>query len=72
MYFYLTLRSLGSGKTTFTRGFIEALPGGNAEVSARALPVQRLSTPSVIHLRCVQLGGHVPDEVDENAECKSD
>ena len=48
---------LGSGKTTFTRGLIEALPGGeNAEVSSPSFTLCNSypTTPSVIH--CDQIG----------------
>ena len=59
---------LGSGKTTFTRGFIEALPGGeNAEVSSPSFTLCNSypTTPSVIHCDLYRSEGALPDEVDE-------
>ena len=67
---------LGSGKTTFTRGFIEALPGGeNAEVSSPSfLPLCNSypTTPSVIHCDLYRSEGALPDEVDEALDTESD
>ena len=59
---------LGSGKTTFTRGFIEALPGGeNAEVSSPSFTLCNSypTPPSVIHCDLYRSEGALPDEVDE-------
>ncbi len=54
---------LGSGKTTFTRGFIEALPGGeNAEVSSPSFTLCNSypTTPSVIHCDLTARRAHCP------------
>lgn len=54
---------LGSGKTTFTRGFIEALPGGeNAEVSSPSFTLCNSypTTPSVIHCDLYRSEGALP------------
>ena len=65
---------LGSGKTTFTRGFIEALPGGeNAEVSSPSFTLCNSypTTPSVIHCDLYRSEGALPDEVDEALDTES-
>ena len=65
---------LGSGKTTFTRGFIEALPGGeNAEVSSPSFTLRNSypTTPSVIHCDLYRSEGALPDEVDEALDTES-
>ena len=65
---------LGSGKTTFTRGFIEALPGGeNAEVSSPSFTLcnNYPTTPSVIHCDLYRSEGALPDEVDEALDTES-
>ena len=65
---------LGSGKTTFTRGFIEALPGGeNAEVSSPSFTLCKSypTTPSVIHCDLYRSEGALPDEVDEALDTES-
>lgn len=65
---------LGSGKTTFTRGFIEALPGGeNAEVSSPSFTLCNSypTTPSVIHCDLYRSEGALPDEVDEALDMES-
>ena len=65
---------LGSGKTTFTRGLIEALPGGeNAEVSSPSFTLCNSypTTPSVIHCDLYRSEGALPDEVDEALDTES-
>ena len=65
---------LGSGKTTFTRGFIEALPGGeNAEVSSPSFTLCNSypTTPSVIHCDLYRSEGALPDEVGEALDTES-
>ena len=65
---------LGSGKTTFTRGFIEALPGGeSAEVSSPSFTLCNSypTTPSVIHCDLYRSEGALPDEVDEALDTES-
>ena len=65
---------LGSGKTTFTRGFIEALPGGEtAEVSSPSFTLCNSypTTPSVIHCDLYRSEGALPDEVDEALDTES-
>ena len=55
---------LGSGKTTFTRGLIEALPGGeNAEVSSPSFTLCNSypTTPSVIHCDLYRSEGALPE-----------
>lgn len=65
---------LGSGKTTFTRGFIEVLPGGgNAEVSSPSFTLCNSypTTPPVIHCDLYRSEGALPDEVDEALDTES-
>lgn len=65
---------LGSGKTTFTRGFIEVLPGGgNAEVSSPSFTLCNSypTTPPVIHCDLYRSEGALPDEVDEVLDTES-
>lgn len=65
---------LGSGKTTFTRGLIEALPGGeDAEVSSPSFTLCNgyPTIPSVLHCDLYRSEGALPDEVDEALETES-
>lgn len=59
---------LGSGKTTFTRGLVSALPGGDdAEVASPSFTLCNSypTTPSVLHCDLYRSEGVLPDEVDE-------
>lgn len=65
---------LGTGKTTFTRGFVESLPGGdNAEVSSPSFTLCNSypTTPPVIHCDLYRSEGALPDEVDEALDAAS-
>lgn len=51
--------SLGSGKTTLTRGFVAALPGGeNAEVASPSFNLANIypTRPEVVHIDLYRLG----------------
>ena len=65
---------LGAGKTTFTRGLIEALPGGeDAEVSSPSFTLCNSypTTPPVIHCDLYRSEGALPDEVEEALDAES-
>ena len=56
---------LGSGKTTMTRGFVAALPGGEeAEVSSPSFNICNLypTTPETAHFDLYRLEGGEPDD----------
>jgi tRNA threonylcarbamoyladenosine biosynthesis protein TsaE len=56
---------LGCGKTTFTRGFVHALPGGNlAEVSSPSFTIVNYypTKPPVAHFDLYRLEGAGPEE----------
>jgi tRNA threonylcarbamoyladenosine biosynthesis protein TsaE len=56
---------LGCGKTTFTRGLVKALPGGDmAEVSSPSFNIVNLypTVPQVAHFDLYRLDGAAPDE----------
>lgn len=62
---------LGTGKTTFTRGLVEALPGGDqAEVSSPSFTLcNRYPTiPPIFHCDLYRTESGLPDEVDEALE----
>lgn len=62
---------LGSGKTTFTRALVEALPGGAwAEVASPSFTVcnRYPTTPPVLHCDLYRTGSAVPDELAEGLE----
>ncbi len=65
---------LGTGKTTFTRGLVESLPGGGqAEVSSPSFTLCNSypTTPPVIHCDLYRSEGALPDEVDEALDAES-
>jgi len=64
---------LGGGKTTFARGFVQALPGGErAEVASPSFTLchQYPTTPRVLHMDLYRLGQDslFPEEVEEMLE----
>lgn len=64
---------LGSGKTTLTRGLVEALPGGeNAEVASPSFTVCNAypTRPPIVHcdLYRTQPGGGLPEEAENALE----
>ena len=64
---------LGSGKTTFVRGFVESLPGADmAEVSSPSFNIFNLypTVPPVAHFDLYRLEGMAPD--DALFECLED
>ena len=68
LHIVLFFGDLGTGKTTFTRGLIDALPGGeNAEVSSPSFTLCNSypTTPPVVHCDLYRSEGALPDEVDE-------
>lgn len=65
---------LGAGKTTFTRGLIEALPGGeDAEVSSPSFTLCNSypTAPAVLHCDLYRSEGALPDEVEEALDAES-
>ncbi|WP_295637169.1 tRNA (adenosine(37)-N6)-threonylcarbamoyltransferase complex ATPase subunit type 1 TsaE [uncultured Mailhella sp.] len=61
---------LGGGKTTFTRGFVSALPGGdNAEVASPSFTLCNVypTRPEVLHADLYRLseGATLPEEMEE-------
>ena len=65
---------LGTGKTTFTRGFVDALPGGeNAEVSSPSFTLcnDYPTRPAVVHCDLYRSEGALPDEVEEALDAES-
>lgn len=61
---------LGGGKTTFTRGFVSALPGGeNAEVASPSFTLCNVypTSPEVLHADLYRLseGATLPEEMEE-------
>lgn len=61
---------LGGGKTTFTRGFVSALPGGeNAEVASPSFTLCNMypTSPEVLHADLYRLseGSTLPEEMEE-------
>lgn len=61
---------LGGGKTTFTRGFVSALPGGdNAEVASPSFTLCNVypTQPEVLHADLYRLseGASLPEEMEE-------
>ncbi len=59
---------LGSGKTTFTRCFVQALPQGDmAEVSSPSFTLCNVykTIPTVLHADLYRCGASLPDEVWE-------
>lgn len=63
--------ALGTGKTTLTRGLVEALPGGDqAEVSSPSFTLCNSypTTPPVLHCDLYRTESGLPDEVDEALE----
>ena len=68
LHIVLFFGDLGTGKTTFTRGLVDELPGGeNAEVSSPSFTLCNSypTTPPVIHCDLYRSEGALPDEVDE-------
>ncbi len=64
----LLLGDLGAGKTTFTRGFVQALPGSqDAEVSSPSFNIMNLyaTTPPVAHFDLYRLEGLASDGIFE-------
>lgn len=62
---------LGSGKTTFTRALVEALPGGaSAEVASPSFTVcnHYPTTPPVLHCDLYRNGSSLPDELAEGLD----
>lgn len=64
---------LGGGKTTFTRGFVAALPGGeNAEVASPSFTLCNVypTQPEVLHADLYRLseGATLPEEMEEMLE----
>lgn len=62
---------LGSGKTTFTRALVEALPGGaSAEVASPSFTVcnHYPTTPPVLHCDLYRNGASLPDELAEGLD----
>lgn len=65
---------LGSGKTTFTRGLVSALPGGDdAEVASPSFTLCNSypTTPPVLHCDLYRSEGALPDEVDEALDAEA-
>jgi len=63
--------ALGSGKTTFTRFLVEALPGGDkAEIASPSFTLCNVypTTPPVLHCDLYRTGGAVPDELSETLD----
>lgn len=63
--FALLRAGLGSGKTTLTRGFVQALPGGHlAEVASPSFNLANVypTSPVVVHIDLYRLGEGVMDE----------
>lgn len=59
---------LGTGKTTFTRGLVSALPGGDeAEVASPSFTLCNSypTKPPILHCDLYRSEGALPDEVDE-------
>lgn len=74
LHIILFFGELGAGKTTFTRGLIEALPGGeDAEVSSPSFTLCNSypTTPPVIHCDLYRSEGALPDEVEEALDAES-
>ena len=64
---------LGGGKTTLTRGFVSALPGGeNAEVASPSFTLCNVypTRPEVLHVDLYRLseGASMPEEMEELME----
>lgn len=58
--------NLGSGKTTLTRAFVEALPDGDsAEISSPSFTVCNIypTEPQVVHCDLYRSRDHIPDDV---------
>lgn len=66
---------LGGGKTTFARGFVEALPGGDAaEVASPSFTLcnEYPTAPRVLHADLYRLspGSSLPEEVEEALDAR--
>lgn len=74
LHVVLFFGDLGTGKTTFTRGLIDVLPGGeNAEVSSPSFTLCNSypTTPPVVHCDLYRSEGALPDEVDEALDAEN-